>query len=231
MKTSQPKNRRSSKFGVRLADPSVDHTGLAAHVRSKRKLPPPTLLPSRRPRRPMVPHRLLPTPLSRRKVRAARAMIVANVPTGRSGTSGMNASNGWSARVSARSGKVTPPAATDRGANAASVSIGPNVNSTTQSLSAAAPEGATSSRIRIPRSPSLPRSNSSLNRPTKSRLENERQGIGSPADRQMVVACANGTDADRCRRNYDGGICPPQWKTHDGRRPSGASWRCGYGCA
>jgi ATP-dependent RNA helicase SUPV3L1/SUV3 len=161
----------------------------------------------------------------------ARAMIVANVPTGRSGRSGMNASNGWSARVSARSGKVTPPAATDRGANAASVSIGPNVNSTTQSLSAAAPEGATSSRIRIPRSPSLPRSNSSLNRPTKSRLENERQGIGTPADRQMVVACADGTDADRCRRNYDGGICPPQRKTHDGRRPSGASWRCGYGCA
>ena len=66
----------------------------------------------------------------------------------------MNASNGWSVRVNARSGKVTARAANDRGANGVSVSIGQSVNSITQSLSAPAQGGATSNRIRILRLPS-----------------------------------------------------------------------------
>jgi len=199
-----------SKSGVRLVDPNDDHIGLAVNVRSKRKLPPPSTLPQRRqPYRLKVPHQLLPTPLSRREGRVARATIVANARTGRSGRSGTTDSSGWNARVSVRSGKVTLLAAIDRGANVATVSSGPNVNSIMQSLSAPAQVGATSNRIRIPRSPSLLRSNSNLNRPIKNRLEHECQGTGTSAHRQMVVACANGTDTDRCRRAYNSGICPP----------------------
>src|SRR5262249_28339146 len=221
-KTSQQKSRRLSKSGARLVD---DHIGLAVNVRSKRKLLPPTLPQRRQPRRPRVPHQLLPTPLSRREVRVARATIVASARTGRNGRSGTNASSGWNAKVNAQTGKVTQFAANDTGANVVSVSSGPSANNTTQSLSAAAQVGATNNRIRIPRSPNLLRSNSSLNRPPKSRVGHERQGIG------LVVACADGADADRCSRAYNSRVRPPQWPAHDGRWPSGASWRCGYGCA
>ena len=169
-KTNQGKNRRLSKSGARLVDPNDDHIGLAVNVRSNRKLLPPTL-PRRPPRRPRVPHQLLPTPLSLREVRAARATIVASARIGRNGRNGMNASSGWNAKVNAQTGKVKQLAANDRGANVVSVSSGPSANSTTQSLSAAAQVGATNNRIRIPHSPNLLRSNSSLNRPTKSRLE------------------------------------------------------------
>jgi hypothetical protein len=208
-KTNQRKNRRLSKSGARLVDPNDDHIGLAVNVRSNRKLLPPTLPPRRLPRRPRVPHQLLPTPLSRREVRAARATIVASARIERNGRNGMNASSGWNAKVNAQTGKVTQLGANDRGANVVSESSGPSANSTTQSLSAAAQVGATNNRIRIPRSPNLLRSNSSLNRPTKSRLEHERQGIGTSAHRQMVVACADGTDADRCSRAYNSRVCPP----------------------
>src|SRR5262252_187457 len=230
-KTSQQKSRRLSKSGARQGDPNDDRIGLAVNVRSKRKLLPPTLPQRWQLRRPRVPHQLLLTTLSHREVRVARAAIVASARTGRNGRSGTNASSGWNAKVNAQTGKVTQLAANDSGANVVSVSSGPSANTTTQSLSAAAQVGATNNRIRIPRSPNLLRSNSSLNRPTKSRLEHERQGIGTSAHRQMVVACADGSDADRRSRAYNSRVCPPQWQAHDGRGPSGASWRCGYGCA
>ena len=218
-----------SKCGVPLVGPSGDRLGLVASVHSNRR-PPLRMRRWRRPQARPMWGRLHPNPHSRREARAARLMIVAG-RRGKNGRSVMTAITGWSAKTSARIGKATPLVVNDRGANAAIVSSGQNANSITQSPRAAVRAGATSSRIRTPHSPSLPRSNSNWNRRTKSRLEHQCQEIRTSAYRQMAVACPDGADPDRCRGAYDGRVRSGQRQAHDVRQPPVASWRCGDGCA